>query len=432
MKCGSSCFKNKNIKSYIEKHGQPDYCSYTKSNEKVVSVEEIGVFIRKCLSKKYEYLEDNVLNYDYVNKHYNVPILSLSTILKELDFVSEGIDYDAFIGDIFSNSKKGEIYFKTFDYPKNDLEIVIKDSLSEGKNTGISKNWNIFKHIVRKYNRYFDISPSYSKLTYLEVIKEYLPYLEKIIYKKERFYRARIFQQSPNENIYYDPENSIAPPSSDFASNNRMSPRGISYLYLSDNKNSTFSEIRASSGDKCILGEFETNKELKVIDFTKKTKFNTDIFSDNYKETDNWVHNFFSEFALEISKKVEKEKNSSTLDSNYEYIATQILSEYIRYLGYDGIKFYSSVSAGNSFTFFYGPESHFNNLPTIRSYKDAFEIKKISLVEIKEIIEEPLLLSKSIVEFHPEYSCEINYTKDDFIILNQYLYDVIEENLLDL
>lgn len=164
----------------------------------------------------------------------------------------------------------------------------------------------------------------------------------------------------------------------------------------------------------------------------KKTKFNTDIFSDNYKETDNWVHNFFSEFALEISKKVEKEKNSSMLDSNYEYIATQILSEYIRYLGYDGIKFYSSVSAGNSFTFFYGPESHFNNLPTIRSYKDAFEIKKISLVEIKEIIEEPLFLSKSIVEFHPEYSCEIHYTKDDFIILNQYLYEVIEENLLDL
>ena len=45
-----------------------------------------------------------------------------------------------------------------------------------------------------------------------------------------------------------------------------------------------------------------------------------------------WINEFLNQFEDEISRPVNPNK-----DRSYEYIATQMVAEYVRMLGYDGI-----------------------------------------------------------------------------------------------
>lgn len=422
--CSSACFKNKNIIKYIELNGKSGDCDYTDSKRiKVLSIKDIGIFIRKCLSKKYEYIDDDCSNYDFVYKYYFATIVSLNEVLKQLDFISEKVDYDGFIKDIFVNSEEDERYLKISGYPEeyNDIDLIVKGSKNKGKDSKSYKSWEEFKYILKHYNRYFEIDSKYSKKTFLDIIQKYLSEYKNCIKKNTKLYRSRVVDD--NLNMSVDIENKIGPPPSKLASNNRMSPYGISYLYLSDKKMSSFSEIRVNESDKCILGEFILKNDLNIIDFTAKPIFNDDIFDECYNEDDNWIATFFSEFICEISKEVNKDATNNTeVDYNCEYVATQVISEFIRYLGYDGIKYYSSVSCGNSFVFFCGPELDDTDLPKIQSYKNFFEVSSVDLVEIDCIVKNTLFRDRTEKEFIPELHSTISYTAEDKIMIKEYNY----------
>ncbi|WP_237163531.1 helix-turn-helix transcriptional regulator [Paenibacillus sp. BIHB 4019] len=96
----------------------------------------------------------------------------------------------------------------------------------------------------------------------------------------------------------------------------------------------TLKEIRANKGDHVLIGKLQPIFELDILDLTKRIEIKTkSIFKKDYNHNDNWVNEFISNFIVEISKPINEN------EKNIEYVATQLLSEYIRKLGFDGIKF---------------------------------------------------------------------------------------------
>jgi hypothetical protein len=123
-------------------------------------------------------------------------------------------------------------------------------------------------------------------------------------------------------------------------SEGRANPKGIPYLYLCKDIETTFYETRASYLDYISIGIFKASKSniLKIVDFTKHlSPFNnaTDIIS-------------FSKGKILrdiISKDLSKPLHR--FDSELEYIPTQFICEFIRYFyDVDGIQFFSSLRKG--------------------------------------------------------------------------------------
>lgn len=429
MYCCSICFENEELKKYIESNGHTGNCNYTNTNGiKVLDTYSLGMYIRKCLGKRYEWIDKEAENYDYENKVYTVPILSLRDEMDNWKLISERVDKWKLIKDLFNDSIDGRDYFNDYDFlDNNDLSIVIKDSWSEGENSRANIEWKKFKYLSKHYNRYFDINKKYSREIYLLTVKEYLPKYETYVDIGTTFYRAR---SATGVNLYYDIESEISPAPPQYTTTNRMSPSGISYLYLSDIRTSTFSEIRANEKEKMyIVGDFCANKNLRIIDFTRKVKFEKNVFSKEYSETDNWISVFFDDFIKELTTPIDKEKK----DSSYEYIATQLLAEYIRSLGYEGIKFSSTVAVGNTYVFFCGSDSIEDedvlavpDFPKIPSYKKWFNIKCIKLIEIKDILKEEIEIPVETDIYFSEIKGNLTHNSTSIIEIPNYIIDEIE------
>ena len=75
-----------------------------------------------------------------------------------------------------------------------------------------------------------------------------------------------------------------------------------------------------------------------------------DIFSQKYSPSMAVYQDFLRQFAIEVGKPNE-------LGRNIEYVATQLVAEFVRGKGYDGIKYDSSVGNGYDVVFFYGPRT---------------------------------------------------------------------------
>ena len=429
MYCCSICFENEELKKYIEANGHTGKCNYTNTNGiKVLDTYSLGMYIRKCLGKRYEWIDKEVANYDYEYKVYTVPILSLRNEMNKLKLLSEIVDNWKLIKDLFNDSIDGRDYFNEYDFlDKNDLSIVIKDSWSEGENSRANIEWKKFKYLSKHYNRYFDINKNYSKETYLLTIREYLPKYEADVDIGTILYRAR---SATGVKLYNDIESEISPAPPKYTTTNRMSPSGISYLYLSDIRESTFAEIRANEGEnRYIVGDFRANKNLKIIDFTREVKFEKNIFSEEYSEADNWISAFFDNFIKELTTPIDKEKR----DCSYEYVATQVLAEYIRYLGYEGIKFSSTVADGNTYVFFCSSDCIEDedilidpDFPKLPTYKEWSNIECIKLVEIEDIVMDEIEIPVKTDYYFPEAHCNLTCNTMENIQIPHYIIKDIE------
>ena len=131
----------------------------------------------------------------------------------------------------------------------------------------------------------------------------------------------------------------ISPPPPNLAKNYRMSPAGISYTYLSTDIKTCLMEIKIKNCENAIVGEFITKKSLKILDLSYTPVYEVkSCFSPDYDHSQNWIADFVDHFKNEISTPISED------DGELEYVATQLLAEYIRMKKYDGIKFKSSLN----------------------------------------------------------------------------------------
>lgn len=400
--CCVNCFHNDDIKNYIKSNNRIGECNYCGSkNVLTISTEDIGVFFRECFSKAYETLDSGTgAYYDPDDKDYCGPNGSPVTRYSILDILENEEAFEdepniTLIKDIINSSGPSirDIQNGDFDIYANinDNCFVIISDLYGTYGTKAYYTWDQFKFIVKHYNRFFDVdgylNQTDSRLTFLESLRPLLMEYESVLPKNKKFYRARKNESNFEfESLVINKELSPAPPK--YAQTNRMSPAGISYLYVSDSPTTANAECRYKNED-VLIAEYIAKNDLQIIDFSQQVYIeNVSIFSDEYDHDAHWLNNFLKLFADEISKPVGTSKNK-----DYEYVATQFIAEYIRCLGYDGIAFKSSIADGINYCFFCGPDFEYSkneygvyddyvSYTTLNSFLDFFGIQSISLVRV--------------------------------------------------
>ncbi|BAK97759.1 hypothetical protein OBV_05610 [Oscillibacter valericigenes Sjm18-20] len=365
MVCCEECFSDPEIKKFIEAEGNIGVCDFCDSqNVNVRTVEDVGNFIREGLSRAYEHVEDftgamwDSESSRYIDKYGNQAGISVWEILVE----DECIFSDNFTseqetkllktlmeesGPSYSEKKDG-VYDCYGDITNPCL--AIKNDLFGEENLEEHFAWKTFQYACKHFNRYFDVGESPSREKLLNVLRSVLQSMQSNIKKDTCLLRARKFELKMDLDEL-DAYNKCAPAPIKYSVNNRMSPAGISYTYLSDNLKTCLKEIRAKDGETVLVGKFKPKKELKVLDLSINPKFHRySIFNSKYSHDMNWIDDFLKCFKAEISKPISEE------DKALEYVPTQVLAEYIRKLGYNGIKFESSIVSNTyNYALFCGP-----------------------------------------------------------------------------
>lgn len=211
-----------------------------------------------------------------------------------------------------------------------------------------------FKDSVKNKSRY--ILEEDSK-EFLEAIKDTCKTRIRIIKPSHCLWRAQIgceympyYQEDEYGNEIHVDDVSIPFPYSrmkpliKFASEGRANPKGIPYLYVATDKETAMSEVRPSLETTITVAKLNPVKELKIVDFSvHQGKFNFHFQEpDDDKKIESVWTDLDNAFSLPLTND----------NFNSDYVPTQIIAEFIKSLGYDGIAYKSSLGTGHNITLF--------------------------------------------------------------------------------
>lgn len=128
----------------------------------------------------------------------------------------------------------------------------------------------------------------------------------------------------------------------------RANPKGISYLYLSNDENTALAELRPHLGQYISSAQFQIQRHLSVVDCYSVPQHYSHIqclFKPpiSQEEIGNAVWSMINEAFT---------KPVTNADEASDYIPTQILAEFFRSEGFDGVCFKSSLGQGYNYILF--------------------------------------------------------------------------------
>jgi len=194
-----------------------------------------------------------------------------------------------------------------------------------------------------------------------------------------------------------------------------MSPAGISYLYVSDDEQTCIAEILPSVGSKVWLGHFDVVQDIEVIDLRKAPEVVAlSIFDPEF----DWRLQTAKEFLEDFIKEIARPPRS--IDDPLHYIPTQIIAEYIRKCGAQGIVYQSSQHrGGTNYALFCGPAIAPLDTHGRPVYDHWVRLRKAVTVEVTGV----RLTTK------PTHTLEIDAEKLDRPNSGQALFDDFKRNL---
>ncbi len=207
-----------------------------------------------------------------------------------------------------------------------------------------------------KYTNRFLINKSIN----LKLLEKVLERHIKIIKKDSTFYRARISDKNglKSEEMWNPPNKK--------ASAGRANPKGISYLYLCMDEETTLYEVRALLYDFVTIAKFKNNVQIKIINLNE-TEIYDPLQLSEVQELSGFLQHlpFIKELSDELSKPLRR------FDDELDYIPTQFLCEFIKSLGYDGIEYKSSLhKKGTNFAIFNPNKFEVLNNPLVKEITD--------------------------------------------------------------
>jgi hypothetical protein len=215
------------------------------------------------------------------------------------------------------------------------------------------KSWSSyynFSHFVRNQSRY--ILDEESK-QFLQAIKDTCESRVEVLTENFVFWRAQIGHdriklmdgEAHIDDIYHAYPESRMRPLPDSASEGRANPKGIPCLYVASDKETAMSEVRPWLGSVISTAQFTNPKELKVIDCSRNHA-STLPFYFREPEQKKVIESVWTHIDNAFSNPV------TNSDLKSDYAPTQIISEYIKSLGYDGLAFKSSLGPSYNFALF--------------------------------------------------------------------------------
>lgn len=212
--------------------------------------------------------------------------------------------------------------------------------------------WHSFKEYILHTNRFVIQHPL------MDFLKEYISTKELVIPTNSIFYRARIIDDAAisqymmkilcdetgdykkffsKENRFrgLNKEGSFIPTDANKVRDGRANPKYIRYLYVAEDPVTAIFEVRPLITDSINVAEIQCNEELKIADMSSPLQ-SEEIHS---KE----------QYLLRMIQSSFSFPTNNTDD----YIPSQIIAEYIKSWGYEGIRYQSSLHRdGNNLTIF--------------------------------------------------------------------------------
>ena len=137
----------------------------------------------------------------------------------------------------------------------------------------------------------------------------------------------------------YNGKESTAPPAEKTPSG-RANPANIRYLYLCEDKETPIYEMRPIIGQKLSIAKFKLNRDVKIYDLT----FSSDISANGGSDDTSLFQSIGVMFSVPND------------GQEAEYIPTQFLAEQIKRMGFDGLRFNSSLHSGGINVVLFNPE----------------------------------------------------------------------------
>lgn len=312
MKVCPNCFLDKELKGFISSSteiGDCDVCNSKK--QQLLNVAELIDFFQELLDN-IEINDKGIPLSAKLQEEWNL-FSTLSTAHKILNHVLPFISTDItssnatvdYIDDIIANSNHWEVLKEELKW-KNRFVINIERLIDLG--------WDGF------FNTQFRLN------------------------KDVELFRARLHHQSGMQ--AYQLEEMICP-SKEIVGGGRANPPGIPFLYLSDNPETVFYEVRASHSDELSVGTFQLKPHIdaiEIVDFTEDTP----LFQPGK------VNQIIKSKLLRQNISKDLSKPMRRYDNELEYISTQFICEFIRvFTGALGVRFKSSLhSQGNNIVLF--------------------------------------------------------------------------------
>ena len=210
--------------------------------------------------------------------------------------------------------------------------------------------WRSFHEEVKYRHRYFPSHPVLDRLS--EIAKG----CELTIEPGATYYRARIIDEaaqsehmiakcygsdcSEDERKWYrnkgnkfrglSKEGSYVPPNPDMVRDGRSNAKFIRFLYMAESPTTAVFEVRPILYSAVNVAGIEVKEKLTIANIA----VNIDMNPEKKKSVDEWLLCFVQSAF------------SSPTNNPDEYIASQIIAEYLRHLGYDGIRYGSSLHRG--------------------------------------------------------------------------------------
>lgn len=134
-------------------------------------------------------------------------------------------------------------------------------------------------------------------------------------------------------------------PLQDRAVEGRANPKGIPYLYLSTNRETAIAEVRPWLDAFVSVAQFKTLRDLTLVDFSMP----------DVKRT---IHYFEEPGPEERQKAVWSDIDRAFSepvtpnDNVADYVPTQILAEFFKMKGFDGIAYLSALGEGYNIALF--------------------------------------------------------------------------------
>jgi hypothetical protein len=189
----------------------------------------------------------------------------------------------------------------------------------------------------------------------------------------EKFWRARIAKDfkikrdSIVANSFTKDEMGVPP--REKTKDGRANPKGIPYLYLTDDLETAIAETRPYLNANITLALFKLKKEVKVIDLLKDTFSVGELLANtknnlNLKDEEKLL---WSAINLYFSLPLDS-------DDKFGYIPTQYISELFKNNGYDGVMFRSAQKKEGINLVLFNP-----------SNAEIIEIRQRSIWDIKYI-----------------------------------------------
>ena len=206
---------------------------------------------------------------------------------------------------------------------------------------GLTIYSEFYNRILSKQRFFFD-----KEDPLLKTISKYASQMEEVLNKDSTVYRSRImtddmmFEDSKNDDSNFPVLNKkeIGAPPSHCANAGRLNPEHISYLYVSNTPICSISELRPAIKTLVAVGKGNINRDVKCLSFLRCPQECDEKYELQALQATIW------QFGTVVNNPI-------------EYTATQVIAEFIKEIGYQGIVYPSSQTKDKINYLLFDPEA---------------------------------------------------------------------------